>query len=61
MTREEVVKKKGAYLDCHSCVYHLRLYDRHGRATGHWCVKRNGRLHKRFRGDCAHIKGGDTE
>jgi len=54
-------KKKGNYLDCYSCTAHCLLYDRHGHTTGHWCVKRNGRLHKRFRGDCKHIKGDDTE
>ena len=52
----EAVKKKGAYLDCYSCVYHSKLYDRRGRMTGHWCVLRNGRLHKRFRGDCKWIE-----
>lgn len=60
MTREEVVKKKGAYLDCHSCVYHSRLYDRHGVTTGHWCSARNGRLKKRFRGDCKWINAKAT-
>lgn len=60
MTREEVVKKKGDYLDCHSCVHHSRLYDRHGVATGHWCSARNGRLKKRFRGECNWINAKAT-
>ena len=50
------VKKKGNYLDCYSCSAHSLLYDHHGRVKGHWCVRRCGRLRKRFRGDCQFIK-----
>ena len=50
------VKKKGDYLDCYHCTSHFLLYDRKGRVTGHWCVKRNGRIRKRFRGDCQFIR-----
>ena len=55
------VKKKGNYLDCYSCTAHSLLYDRRGHATGHWCVKRNGKLRKRFRGDCQFIKESEVE
>ena len=55
------VKRKGNYLDCYSCRYHSKLYGRNGRTTGHWCAMRNGRIHKRFRGDCKYFKGGDDE
>lgn len=56
-----MIKKKGDYLDCQTCQYHTYLYDRHKRITGRWCVQRNGKLKKRFRGSCQFIKGGDAE
>lgn len=41
------------YIDCHKCKYSHKLYDFTGKWTGKvFCVKRNGKIRKRFRGEC---------
>lgn len=59
-----MVKKKGDYIDCYKCRHHSLLYDYHLSHTtvkGHWCSARNGRIRKRFRGDCQFVMKGGAE
>lgn len=40
-------------IDCYKCKWSHRLYDHTGKWTGAvFCSMRNGKLHKRFRGEC---------
>lgn len=41
------------YIDCHKCKCSHRLYDHTGKWTGAvFCSMRNGKIRKRFRGEC---------
>ena len=52
----ERVMPKG-YIDCRKCKWSNKLYDFTGKWTGSlWCVKRNGKLRKRYRGECKYVK-----
>ena len=56
--------KNGVYLDCHKCRYSHKLYDHTGKWTGKiFCSKRNGKIRKRFRGECkfTDMRGSDNE
>ena len=45
------------YIDCHKCKWSHRLYDHRGKWTGKvFCTLRNGKLKKRFRGECKYIE-----
>lgn len=44
------------YIDCHKCKWSHRLYDHTGKWTGAvFCSMRNGKIRKRFRGECKYI------
>lgn len=41
------------YIDCFKCRWSHKLYDYTGKWTGAvFCSKRNGKIRKRFRGEC---------
>ena len=47
------------YIDCHKCKWSHRLYDHTGKWTGAvFCSKRNGKIRKRFRGECKYWSDG---
>ena len=53
--------KKNERIDCYACTRHCKLYDRNAKVRGHWCSARNGKLKKRFRGDCQFVAKGGNE
>ena len=54
--------KTGAHLDCHKCRYSHKMYDHTGKWTVKiFCSQRNGKLKKRFRGECKYVEQGSKE
>lgn len=50
------------YIDCHKCKWSHKLYDFTGKWTGAiFCTKRNGKIRKRFRGECKYVESEGKE
>ena len=44
------------YIDCFKCKWSHKLYDHTGKWTGAvFCSQRNGKIRKRFRGECKYV------
>lgn len=44
------------YIDCHKCKWSHKLYDFRGKWMGAvFCSQRNGKIRKRFRGECKYV------
>ena len=51
-----------SYIDCYKCKRSHKLYDRKGTWTGAvLCSKRNGKIKKRFRGECKWRENDDSD